>query len=108
MNEIDLSSMTDQQLLELTDAIQTAIIQRAQNAATNKQAAVAALKVAVEQLDELIGDGTTAPGTDNYVGVQLFSDQIIGKSLVTAIRLILQGAELQARITRNVVQAISQ
>lgn len=108
MNEIDLSSMTDQQLLELTDAIQTAIIQRAQNTATNKQAAVAALKVAVEQLDGLIGDGTTKPGTDNYVGVQLFSDQIIGENLVTAIRLILQGAELQARITRNVVQAISQ
>lgn len=103
----DISNLTHSEIRQLINSLNQRSNELAQQEQTNKAAAKQALTTALQQLNALIGDGTTTPGVTNYVGVQLFSDSVIKDNLVVAVRLILQGAELQARITRNIVTVLN-
>ena len=98
-------------LAELEQLMQTAaqvISQKHQEQQSEKDAAQVEIDLAKVKLDALIGpDNPAAPSLNSYTEIQKYTDAQIQDNLVLAVRKTLQGAELQARIMRDVVIALS-
>lgn len=98
-------------LAELEQLMQTAaqvISQKHQEQQSEKDAAQVEIDLAKVKLDALIGpDDSAAPSLNSYTEIQKYTDAQIQGNLVLAVRKTLQGAELQARIMRDVVIALS-
>lgn len=102
----DISTLTVAELQQLMQTVNTVMTQKQQQEQTERESAKVELQTAYDALTALIGpDNPTAPGLDSYTEIQKYTNADIQGNLVLAIRQILAGAELQARITRNVVKA---
>ena len=102
----DISTLTVEELQQLMQSVNTVMTKKQQQEQTERESAKVELQTAYNALTALIGpDNPTAPGLNSYTEIQKYTDAQIQGNLVLAIRKILQGAELQARITRNVVRA---
>ena len=102
----NISTLTVEELQQLMQSVNTVMTKKQQQEQTERESAKVELQTAYNALTALIGpDNPTAPGLNSYTEIQNYTDAQIQGSLVLAIRKILQGAELQARITRNVVMA---
>lgn len=79
-----------------------------QVAQAQKQTAKAEVAIAKAKLDQLIGPGApTAPSLGSYTEIKLFTDTQIQSNLVLAVRKLLEGAEAQARIVRDIAVVLS-
>lgn len=102
----DISTLTVEELQQLMQSVNTAMTKKQQQEQTERESAKVELQTAYNALTALIGpDNPTAPRLNSYTEIQKYTDAQIQGNLVLAIRKIIQGAELQARITRNVVRA---
>ena len=102
----DISTLTVAELQQLMNTVNSVIMQKKQQEHTERESAKVELQTAYNALTTLIGpDNPDTPGLDNYTQIQKYTDAQIQGNLVLAIRKVLQGAELQARITRNIVKA---
>ena len=102
----DISTLTVAELQQLMQSVNTVISQKQRQEQTERESAKVELQTAFNALTALIGpDNPAAPGLNSYTEIQKYTNADIQGNLVLAIRRILAGAELQARITRNVVKA---
>lgn len=102
----NISTLTVVELQQLMQTVNMAMTQKQQEEQTERESAKVELQTAYDALTALIGpDNPTAPGLYSYTEIQKYTNADIQGNLVLAIRQILTGAELQARITRNVVKA---
>ena len=102
----DISTLTVEELQQLMQSVNTVMTKKQQQEQTERESAKVELQTAYNALTALIGpDNPTAPGLNSYAEIQKYTDAQIQGNLVLAIRKIIQGAELQARITRNIVRA---
>lgn len=102
----DISTLTVAELQQLMQAVNTVMTQKQQQEHIERESAKAELQTAHDALTALIGpDNPTAPGLNSYTEIQKYTNADIQGNLVLAIRQILAGAELQTRITRDIVKA---
>ena len=102
----DISTLTVAELQQLMQTVNSVMMQKQQEEHTERESAKVELQTAYDALTALIGpDNPTTPGLNSYTEIQKYTNADIQGNLVLAIRQILAGAELQARITRNVVNA---
>lgn len=102
----DISGLTLHDLMQLINAVNTKISERQQEQTQEKDAALVELRLAYNKLTALIGpDNPTAPGLNTYTEIQKYTDQQIKDNIALAVRQILLGAEMQARIMRDIVRA---
>lgn len=104
----DVTGLTLDELQQLLAAVNNQVAQRQQDAQAQKQTAKAEIAIAKAKLNQLIGpDAPTAPGLNSYTEIKLFTDTQIQSNLVLAVRKLLEGAEAQARIVRDIVVVLS-
>ena len=104
----NIDALTAEELQQLIQNANSKIAQKQQEQQTEKEAAQVEIDLAKTKLDALIGpDNPTTASLNNYTEIQLFTDSEIQDNVALAIRTVLQGAELQARIMRDVVVALS-
>lgn len=104
----NITTLTLAELEQLMQAAAQVIRQKQQEQQTEKEAAQVEIALAKAKLDTLIGpDNPTVPTLNSYTEIQKFTDTQIQGNLVLAVRKVLEGAELQARIMRDVVVALS-
>ena len=104
----NITTLTLAELEQLMQAAAQVISQKQQEQQTEKEAAQVEIALAKAKLDALIGpDNPAAPSLGSYTEIQKFTDAEIQGNLVLAVRKTLEGAELQARIMRDVVVALS-
>lgn len=102
----DISNLTLAELTQLMNNINSTRAQKEAEEYTERESAKVELQTAYDALTALIGpDNPATPGLDSYTEIQKYTNADIQGNLVLAIRQILAGAELQARIMRNVVKA---
>ena len=105
----DISGLTAAELSQLVHDANTAMMQKQREEHNERESAKEDLQTAYNALTALIGpENPTAPGLNSYTEIQKYTNADIQGNLVLAIRQILAGAELQARITRNIVKAFVQ
>lgn len=103
---MNVESLSIPELLNLLNTVKAAITTKQQEQVTEREAAKAELKTAHDRLTALIGpDDPQNPGLNTYTEIQKYDDAAIGSHVVLAIRQILIGAEMQARIMRDIVRA---
>lgn len=102
----DISTLTVAELQQLMQAVNTVMTQKQQQEHTERESAKVELQTAYNALTALIGpDNPTAPGLNSYTEIQKYTNADIQGNLVLAIKQILLGAEMQARIVRDIVKA---
>ena len=105
----DISGLTAAELNQLVQYANAAMMQKQREEHNERESAKEDLQTAYNALTALIGpENPTAPGLNSYTEIQKYTDAQIQGNLALAIRKILQGAELQARTTRNIVKAFVQ
>ena len=101
----DVSTLTVAELQQLMQTVNSVMAQKQQEEHTERESAKVELQTAYNALTALIGpDNPATPGLNSYTEIQKYTDAQILGNVALAIRKILQGAELQARITRNIVK----
>lgn len=102
----DISTLTVAELQQLIQTVSSAISQKQQEEHTERESAKVELRTAHDALTALIGpDNPSAPSLDSYTEIRKYTDAQIQGNLVLAIKQILLGAEMQARIVRDIVKA---
>ena len=104
----DITNLTIKELGQLAQAIHARVQELTDAAEVEREAAKVEIKAARARLDALIGpDNPTTPSLNSYTEFDRFTDQQIQDHLVIAIRTLRTGAELQARIMRDIVTILA-
>lgn len=104
---IDIATATPDQLREAMSLIATRLAQLEQATEQTEADTRAAVTAAIAGLDALLGpDNPAAPGLNSISEMLKYTDAQLGQYAGLALRQVLRGMQIQARLTRDLASVV--